>query len=614
MRRPQLVMLPRAAASVCRFSIFCLLTLSAGSALAGDNSDCWPGFVPHSDFDEQVREIQFASQCRAIVVAPDAAHFRCDRATRLVIYATPNGNTIEQTLGCRAAEGLDWHFDIQHAAAQVRACRDKFPKENLVLACIQPHNRSWPTWRRNYAESDRLIKDIVSALAGQIPPADLSILLTGHSGGGSFITGYLNSVDKIPLHITQIAYLDANYSYSSQEQHAHKLLEWLNESTANTLTVLAYDDREIELNGKKIVGPTGGTYRVSHRMIEDLRATAAVQEVRIGEFDAWGGLSDRLRILIHPNPNNKILHTRLVGEMNGLIYTIAHGYGAHESESILSRPRKYTKWIQAKPFSPHEWQSGSPSIPRRSTRALFGSAFTEKYSSVSSAQREAAALQELLAGNVPEFMRSFQNVVLVDKDAKGIEHTVSFRVSPDYLSIGSDKDFLRIPITPYTAQLVADAYGCVLPTSKIVDAIYDQAPNKLEPRPLTEYRESLVTFSEHHEIIESQVRNSQGALGTLVAGIKKDVVLSNRLAAQPGRVAIYGWHELDGHPIQPLTTVHIQEYVDYSHGIRLVDPLVKIDGQRMRVEEVLADEQLHVLLSNEGPLATPFYSPAVNAK
>src|SRR5262245_23647564 len=41
-------------------------------------------------------------------------------ATRLIIFATPNGNTIEQTLGAKMTEALDWHYDIQHIAAQTR--------------------------------------------------------------------------------------------------------------------------------------------------------------------------------------------------------------------------------------------------------------------------------------------------------------------------------------------------------------------------------------------------------------------------------------------------------------------------------------------------------------
>ena len=55
------------------------------------------------------------------------------RATRLIIFALPNGNTIEQTLGCKMAEGLDWHYDIQHVAAQVRLLATTVPDERIVL-------------------------------------------------------------------------------------------------------------------------------------------------------------------------------------------------------------------------------------------------------------------------------------------------------------------------------------------------------------------------------------------------------------------------------------------------------------------------------------------------
>jgi len=44
-------------------------------------------------------------------------------------------------------------------------------------------------------------------------------------------------------------------------------------------------------------------------------------------------------------------------------------------------------------------------------------------------------------------------------------------------------------------------------------------------------------------------------------------------------VAIYGWHKLDGKPIQPLYTGHVDWYVDYSHGIRLVSRTIYIDNK-----------------------------------
>src|SRR5437868_1865694 len=92
-----------------------------------------PGFRRSPWFGEQVREEWVAEGVRVVVTAP--GDFDPQRPTRLVVYATPNGNTIEQTLGCGPAPGLDWHFDIQHAAAQVRRLREVSPGENVVLAC-----------------------------------------------------------------------------------------------------------------------------------------------------------------------------------------------------------------------------------------------------------------------------------------------------------------------------------------------------------------------------------------------------------------------------------------------------------------------------------------------
>ena len=65
---------------------------------------------------------------------------------------------------------------------------------------------------------------------------------------------------------------------------------------------------------------------------------------------------------------------------------------------------------------------------------------------------------------------------------------------PDYLAVGSDADFVRVPMTPQTAQRVADAFGCALPTRKIVDEVYRAATVRPHPRPLTADRESVETF------------------------------------------------------------------------------------------------------------------------
>src|SRR5687767_12891222 len=59
------------------------------------------------------------------------------RPTLLILYACPNGNTIEQTMGARLEPGMDWHFDIQHVAAQVRKLREIEKGSNVVLACVE---------------------------------------------------------------------------------------------------------------------------------------------------------------------------------------------------------------------------------------------------------------------------------------------------------------------------------------------------------------------------------------------------------------------------------------------------------------------------------------------
>ncbi|HEY5392000.1 MAG TPA: hypothetical protein VIJ57_07790, partial [Hanamia sp.] len=168
---------------------------------------------------------------------------------------------------------------------------------------------------------------------------------------------------------------------------------------------------------------------------------------------------------------------------------------------------------------------------------------------------------------------------------------------PDYLSIGSDKDFARIPLTPMTAQFIADSLHCFLPTRKIVNDIYQAAKVKLEPVPMYAFRDSSVTMYQHNLIIEGQRKMRKG----LIAGIKKDVVITEKLSrdSKPNRVAIYGWQKLDGKPIQPLYTGHVNWYVDYSHGIRLIYRTIYVNKKPMDYIDVLKNKTLRKLLCDE---------------
>lgn len=244
-------------------------------------------------------------------------------------------------------------------------------------------------------------------------------------------------------------------------------------------------------------------------------------------------------------------------------------------------------------------------IPDRPAGALTGRQFIDQTRALSRAAREAAIEREARAGNIPPHQRSWATVTYTQTDAALRPHQVTLWCLPDYLAIGSDTDFVRMPMSPLTAQRIADAYGLMLPTRRMVDRIYAAAQVKLAPVPLTPGPQMMSNayYLNHQNRIQAQ----WGArpLGLLAGGLKKDVVISNRLLANPGRVAIYGWHQLNGRPIQPLSTVHENGYADYSHGIRLCWPAVLVDGRAVWAADVLKDATLAPLLSDEGRMASP---------
>ena len=243
-------------------------------------------------------------------------------------------------------------------------------------------------------------------------------------------------------------------------------------------------------------------------------------------------------------------------------------------------------------------------IPQRHAQARGASEFIASIAGLGERERDTAMRRELLAGNLPQFLRSVVPATLDTRLRDGRSITITLCVLADYLEVGSDSDFLTAPLALDSALAVAAKFNFMLPTRRIVDLIYRQAAVRLLPQPLPAGdRMRSTAYLQQHEARVAQQRASLGAaVGALSAGHKKDLVLSERLWLQPGRVAIYGWQRGDGTPIQPLSTVHGAGYADYSHGVRLVSQTLFVDGRPARLLDVLADAQLGPLLSDEGPL------------
>ncbi|WP_288371894.1 hypothetical protein [uncultured Algoriphagus sp.] len=250
-------------------------------------------------------------------------------------------------------------------------------------------------------------------------------------------------------------------------------------------------------------------------------------------------------------------------------------------------------------------------IPERKANAETGSEFMHRIKSLPLFEREEEIYKALSSGNMPDFLRKLVIIRGDFEDALGEEHEVIYQAMPDYLAVGSNEDYCRIPMNPHTAQKLADLFGGSLITAKISDHIYDYATIKLAPffyKPVGNQNESVEKFVEHNNQIELQKKEVGGQNGQLIAGIKKDIILSHQLSNLSNKVIIYGWHQLDGKPIQPVYAGHVDWYVDYSHGIRLMGQTVMVDGMVLSVTQILRDPVQFKLLSKEdNPMLQPRY-------
>ncbi len=293
--------------------IFILLLLSINATAQ------LPGFKPTGAYNEQ--ELNINDQWKNVIISINAPiQISNSGNTFLIFYALPNGNSIEWTKGKTMNAGDDWHFNIQHIAAQTRYARDLDKKNNYVIVYLMTAQKSWPSWKKNTPDSIYLIKNIIDSITSLFKRYDPRIILSSHSGGGSFIFGFLDAVEHIPGNIERIAFLDSDYGYE-EEKHKLKLLNWLNQNSRNKLLVLAYNDSLVIYNGKPLVSPTGGTWYRSRLMQRGLSAYFDFHTFSDTSFTRYSALDDRILIILKENPAGLIYHTEQVAK-NGFILSL----------------------------------------------------------------------------------------------------------------------------------------------------------------------------------------------------------------------------------------------------------------------------------------------------
>ncbi|MDD5766511.1 MAG: hypothetical protein PHW79_09745 [Candidatus Marinimicrobia bacterium] len=266
-----------------------------------------PGFSASPFYSEQIKTYTFDPEIIITINAPAPMSFNSDLPVGLVLFALPNGNTTDQTIGKVLKTGDDWHYDIQHIGAQTRFLRNHITEYNVVTVYLETVQKSWPTWRGKYANNAAIIKSVVDSLKSMFSAYNPFVVLTGHSGGGSFTFGYMNAVTAIPDEIDRISFLDSDYNYTND--YGAKLLAWINASPNHYLSVIAYNDSIALYNGQPIVSATGGTWYRTRLMQRYLANYFTFTRDSNDVFINYVALDGRIKILLKQNPEQKILHT-----------------------------------------------------------------------------------------------------------------------------------------------------------------------------------------------------------------------------------------------------------------------------------------------------------------
>jgi hypothetical protein len=248
-------------------------------------------------------------------------------------------------------------------------------------------------------------------------------------------------------------------------------------------------------------------------------------------------------------------------------------------------------------------------IAKVPSEKLTATQFIESVKNLKHSVREDLATKLFLEGQIPDRFRLLKEISIVAPVSIAIgkfeTKTFKFFVSNDYLTLGTDADFLRFPLNPLNAQKVADEYNCTLPTEKLVTLIWN-AGKKINPRPwgppYNQEMLSLKRYVDHDKMINASIEKLKYDFSDLLVGHKKDVVLSNRLVSRPKQVAIFGWHQSNGKPIQPVSLIHENTYSDYAHGVRLISNTCFIDNEVHHLHDLFKHDLYHKIVSSEGKL------------
>ncbi len=125
--------------------------------------------------------------------------------------------------------------------------------------------------------------------------------------------------------------------------------------------------------------------------------------------------------------------------------------------------------------------------------------------------------------DIPDFLRTFLRVY-----AKHGQYTLAYYAMPDFLSVGGDQNFIRLPISGWVASEIARTLGCILPTGRMALQIYTAESTQ---RLFYIYEHTLektqtALYLTHHRKNEAERQRQRYVLGKLTSGHHKELAIS----------------------------------------------------------------------------------------
>lgn len=260
-------------------------------------------------------------------------------------------------------------------------------------------------------------------------------------------------------------------------------------------------------------------------------------------------------------------------------------------------------WLATRPQG--EAPTPTPAASKPPAR-VPGSELLRRYAQLDpsdDAARHHLVLAQVAEQNMPDSWDDWVTVTVNGRKGTVLE----FDVSPHGLRIGTNDDWVEVPLDGPHSAAAADMLGARLATAWMVGQIYEAARSKgrvaryfaatqiarslgyddWDPNaPDGAKMMSAEFFERRNALLREWLQKNEVDDSVLVAGYFKCVVPPVDGVTRPGGLEMLGGYDDAGSRIQPLSGgFHEQSFYDYSQNLRLAKEPLRVDGRSMTLEE-----------------------------